>query len=339
MAEHPTFDVRIGEASRELQALQAESVQCIVTSPPYWQLRDYGHPEQLGLEPTPEAFVERLVGILRLARDALRPDGTLWLNLGDTYIGGRNGGIGASSLTSQRNHVAARKAWLAMGGKRHREAPGLKPKDLVGIPWRVAFALQSDGWWLRSEIIWHKPSVMPESVRDRPNRAHEHLFLLSKSKRYYYDADAIRTPLRPKTMTAHGGTPRRGGEDRRVRAHGWSGYRRVAKRDEDGQLVGANARTVWSIAQEPWKGQHTSTFPRKLARRCILAGCPVDGTVLDPFVGSGTTLAAAFELGRSSIGIDVSPAALPEIEMRMAGLQREIPFSAEMKPDAGAEHG
>lgn len=317
--------VLFGEALERLRDLPDESVQTVVTSPPYWQLRDYGHPDQLGLEATPAEFVERMVGIFREARRVLRSDGTLWLNLGDTYVGGRNGGVGSSSLTPHRNHSAARAAQKAMGGKMHREVEGLKPKDMVGIPWRAALALQDDGWWLRSEIIWNKPSAMPESVRDRPTRAHEHVFLLSKSRHYHYDADAIRTPLKPKTYTAHGSPPRQVAEhDPHVKAANWAkskAARRVAKKDAEGKLMGANARTVWTIAQEPWHGKHTSTFPRKLARRCILAGCPVGGTVLDPFLGSGTTMAESLRLGRKAIGIEIAERCREEIESRLEGLQ------------------
>lgn len=344
--------VHFGDARDVLRTLPARSVDCVVTSPPYWQLRDYGHPEQLGMEETPDGFVRRLVSIFDDVRRVLTPDGVVWLNLGDTYTGGRNGGIGASSLTSQRNHIAARKAWLASPTRTHRSAPGIKQKELVGIPWRVALAMQSAGWFLRSEIVWCKPTAMPESVRDRPSRDHEHVFLLSRSKRYFYNADAIRTPLRPSTLTTHGRSIRgsRGEDDDRVRSHGWAkrAPKRIAKVDEDGNLIGANARTVWRtaieeeiarlqralevgsesvwpIVQDRWEGEHTSTFPVALARRCILAGCPIGGTVLDPFCGTGTTLAAALEVGRESIGIDISEGVLPEIEQRLAGVQLALP--------------
>ena len=313
-----------GTAEARLKDID-EPVQCVVTSPPYWQLRDYDHPDQLGLEQELADYIERLVEIFDSVRDVMADDGTLWLNLGDTYIAGRTGNVGSSALTSGRNHEASLRA---RRGTTHRSAEGLKPKDLCGVPWRVALALQAAGWWLRSEIIWQKPNAMPESVRDRPSRSHEHVFLLSKSRSYYYDADAIRTPLKPKTLTAHGSPARvaKAGDidSKSARWASSSAARRVAKRDEDGRLLGANARTVWSIAQEPWPGAHTSTFPRRLARRCILAGCPVDGLVLDPFAGTGTTLAVAAELGRRSIGIELNTANAPQIFERMSGLQMPL---------------
>ena len=189
-----------------LASFKDGSVHCCVTSPPYWGLRDYGVDGQIGLEATVEEYVAKLVDVFRAVRRVLRDDGTLWLNLGDTYMGGRNGGMGEKSqITSSRNHDAARAAWKASGGRTHRRNPGLKPKDLVGVPWRVALALQADGWWLRSDIIWHKPNAMPESARDRPTLVHEYVFLLSKSARYHYDADAIREPV------SGGAHPRGGG--------------------------------------------------------------------------------------------------------------------------------
>lgn len=320
--------VVFGESLDVLRTLPSESAHCIVTSPPYWQQRDYGHSEQLGLESSPEAFVERLTTIMREARRVLRTDGTCWINLGDSYTGGRTGGMGKTRLTSGRNHEAAKVAAArirARDGGTHRTAKGLKPKELVGIPWRVAFALQSDGWWLRSEVIWHKPSAMPECVRDRPSRDHEHVFLLTKSRHYYYDADAIRTPLRPKTLTAHGSPARTARtSDTLVRAANWarsSSAKRVAKRDPEGHIMGANARTVWSITQDRWFGAHTSTFPRALARRCILAGCPMGGLVLDPFVGTGTTLEVALQTSRRGLGIEINPEVGAEIERRLAWTQ------------------
>ena len=313
--------VLFGDALARLPDIQ-EPASCIVTSPPYWQLRDYDHPKQLGLEPQLQDYIDNLVTILRAAREVLASGGTLWLNLGDTYIAGRSGGVGASTLTSQRNHDAARRA---RRGGTHRTAKGLKQKDLCGVPWRVALALQADGWWLRSEVIWRKPNAMPESVLDRPTRNHEHVFLLSKSATYYYDADALRTPLRPKTLTAHGSPARRAkAGDATSRSAKWAGSpsaKRSPKTDAEGKVLGANARTVWDISQEPWPGAHTSTFPTKLAKRCILAGSPPGGLVLDPFAGTGTSLAVAVEAGRRAVGIELNPANLPQIEKRMAGLQ------------------
>lgn len=317
--------VLVGDVRERLADLEDESVHTVVTSPPYWNLRDYGVEGQLGLERTPAEFVAALVGVFRELRRVLRPDGTAWVNLGDTYLGGRSGRSGTSAIVSSRNHDAARAAWLAAGGGTHRSAPGLKPKDLVGIPWRTALALQDDGWWLRSEVIWHKPNPQPENVRDRPSRNHEHVFLLSKSRRYYYDADAIRTPLAEKTYTAYGTRRRSKGTDGlgRVAAHNLS--RDIPERkprvDEDGQPVGANRRTVWTVAQEPYPNAHFATFPRGLAEPCILAGAPPDGVVLDPFAGSGTTLEVALGLGRHAVGIELNPDYVHLIEERCRGVQ------------------
>lgn len=303
------FRILVGDCRERLLDLDDESVQTCVTSPPYWGLRDYGAADQLGLEETPQEYVENLVDVFREVRRVLRKDGTLWINLGDTYIGGRNGGVGSSSKVTSRNHIASRRAHQR-GGKMHRKAPGLKRKDLVGIPWRVAFALQADGWWLRSEVIWHKPSPMPESVRDRPSRAHEHIFLLSKSARYYYDSDAIREPQA--TI----------GE----RHEGRSGYRddhpsKHVFRQRALHPKGANRRTVWTIAQTPYAGAHFATFPEKLIEPCVLAGAPPGGVVLDCFAGTGTTIEVALKLGRHGVAIEVQQDYVPMIEKRLEGLQ------------------
>lgn len=314
--------ILVGDVIERLRELLDESVQCVVTSPPYWGLRDYGVAGQIGLEETPEEYVARIVDVFREVRRVLRADGTLWLNLGDTYIGGRSGGIGASAITSQRNHKAARDAWIAAGaGRRHREAPGLRPKDLVGIPWRVAFALQADGWRLRSDVIWHKPNPMPESVRDRPTRAHEYLFLLSKSERYHYDIDAIREPHKTAGERHDGRSgyrddhPSKGGIKERALHPLGRNRRSVWRLDE------IESPDVWTISQEPYPGSHFATFPRGLVEPCILAGCPVDGTVLDPFAGSGTTGEVALETGRRAVLVELNPDYLPLIERRLRGVQ------------------
>jgi DNA modification methylase len=292
----------------------------------------------LGLEEEPSAFVAHLVLVFQEVRRVLKDGGTLWVNIGDTFVGGRNGGFGEkSSITSGRNHVEARKAWEAKGGKTHRTVEGLKPKDLVGIPWMTAFALRADGWWLRSDIIWHKPNPMPESVLDRPSRAHEYVFLLSKSRRYDYFADAIRTELSPKTHTTDGTVRRSKGNDAlgQVAADNWarssSATRRI-KVDENGKPVGANARTVWrldeveapdvwSIASEPYPHSHFATFPTDLVRPMVLAGTEPGGVVLDPFAGSGTTGQVALELGRSAVLVELCADYHPLIARRLRDVQ------------------
>jgi DNA modification methylase len=329
--------ILVGDCLDRLRELADESVHCVVTSPPYWALRDYGVAGQLGLERTPSEYVERIMHVFREVRRVLRRDGTCWVNLGDVYLGGRSGGIHGSTVTSQRNHHATRAALAATGGIRHRRVAGLKRKELVGLPWRVAFALQADGWFLRSDIIWHKPNPMPECVSDRPSRAHEYMFLLSRRPRYWFDADAVRTPLREKTFTAHGTPPRRSkGTDAlgQVASHnvGRDVPERKPRVDENGEPVGANIRSVWrldeieapdvwTIPQEPYPHSHFATFPRALVRPCVLAGCPVDGVVLDPFAGSGTTGEVALELGRRAVLIEMNPEYVPLIERRLRGVQ------------------
>jgi DNA modification methylase len=301
--------VLVGDVRERLADLEPESVQTIVTSPPYWQLRDYGHPQQTGLEPSPRAFVEELVSIFRLARRALRKDGTLWVNLGDTYGGSRKGSTGKTSkLTNPKRYELAKVPHVAKDGKRRT---GLKRKDLAGIPWRFAFAMQDDGWYLRSEIIWHKPCAMPESVLDRPSREHEHVFLLSRSRNYFYDVDATRTPQKSRSERHEGksgyadGHPSKGGIKKRAL-----------------HPLGANLRTIWTITPTQYRGgEHYSTFPIELPTRCILAGSRPGDTVLDIFAGTGTTLEAAIRQRRHAIGIELVPSTAEQIDERLRGLQ------------------
>jgi DNA modification methylase len=249
--------------------LADESVHCVVTSPPYWGLRDYGIGGQLGLEPTPEQYVANMVAVFREVRRVLRDDGTVWLNLGDSYAGGVKG---SGNRAEQDENFRNSKSYSNKGGLGYKQKlnyNGLKPKDLCGIPWRVAFALQADGWWLRSDIIWSKPNPMPESVTDRPTKAHEYLFLLTKSARYYYDADAVREP--------HVSTPERyEKEGSRFRDHGK--YLDVIQGGKDTPFgnplnpAGRNRRTVWHIATAPYSGAHFATYPPALVEPCIKAG-------------------------------------------------------------------
>lgn len=313
--------VLVGDVRERLADLEPGSVQTIVTSPPYWQLRDYGDPRQTGLEPSPRAFVEELVAIFRLARRVLAKDGTVWVNLGDTYGGSRKGSTGKTSkLTNPKRYELAKVPHLAKDGKRRT---GLKRKDLAGIPWRFALAMQDDGWYLRSDIIWHKPCPTPESARDRPSREHEYVFLLSKSRTYYYDPDPLRTPLKPKTLTTFGTKRRAHDGDGRSAAEGFA--ERMPDRkpalDADGNILGANARTIWTISPTQYGGAHYSTFPIELPTRCILSGSRPGDTVLDLFAGSGTTLEAAIRQRRHAIGIELVPSTASQIDDRLRGLQ------------------
>lgn len=245
-----------GDALETLRRLPDGSVHTCVTSPPYWGLRDYGVEGQIGLEETPEEYVEKLVAIFREVRRVLRDDGTLWLNLGDSYASKPCGGIGHNAKVGNTKKAIQKSAGVPAG---------LKPKDLVGIPWRVAFALQADGWYLRSDIIWNKPNAMPESVKDRPTKAHEYIFLLAKSPRYYYDADAIREPM--VKGDANSGAKNYG------RING-AEFRDDSTQSRKDNPLGRNKRTVWTVSTKPFKGAHFAVFPPDLIEPCILAGSP-----------------------------------------------------------------
>lgn len=273
MTQSPTTTVLYGDAWDLAQGLVPQSIDCIVTSPPYWGLRDYGHPDQFGLEATPQEYVTKLVGLFARLRPALKDCGTVWLNLGDSYA--NTGGMTGGTKSKENGKRADR---MFNGGYRPL-TEGLKPKDLVGIPWRVAFALQDDGWWLRSDIIWSKPNPMPESVTDRPTKSHEHIFLLAKSERYYSDQDAVREPSAPNT------TPRPNRCDASAVDAGV--YGRVGcnsiRFNGYSVLTGRNVRTVWSIPTKPYAAAHFATFSPEIPERCIKAGssergvCPVCG--------------------------------------------------------------
>lgn len=307
-----TTRVLIGDCRDVLPTLPEASVQTCVTSPPYWGLRDYGHDGQIGLEASPEAFVEDLVAVFRAVRRVLRDDGTLWLNLGDCYAGARGGNQGFHGQRAGRSFTA-RIPIDKKGGD-------LKPKDLVGIPWMVAFALRADGWFLRSDIIWAKPNPMPESVKDRPTKAHEYLFLLSKSETYYYDAAAI----------LERGSGRAPGNKRQKYTEAFeSGDEHL--RTKSGLLkIGAsdvrNRRSVWSVSTQPYDGAHFATYPPKLIEPCIMAGAPAGGVVLDPFAGAFTTGVVASSLGRSFVGIEINPDFAELGRARMAATQPGLPL-------------
>ncbi len=288
-----------GDCIDMLRTLESDSVQCCVTSPPYWGLRDYGVDGQLGLEQSPDEFVAKLVEVFREVRRALKADGTLWLNLGDSYWGAGNNRGNTSKISDKQksNRGAIGQVGMLRTNWKHEL---LKPKDMVGIPWRVAFALQADGWYLRQDIIWHKPNPMPESVTDRCTKAHEYIFLLSKSEKYYFDAESIIEPFSERKSRGI------------VLARNSQGYA-VARGNDRGNSggyprtrEGRNKRSVWKVVSRPFKGAHFATFPPDLIEPCILAGSRQDDIVLDPFFGAGTTGLVAEKHGRNYIGIELN---------------------------------
>ncbi len=250
-------DILVGDSRQLLKDIPDQSFQMCVTSPPYWGLRDYGIEGQIGAETTVDAYYADLVAIFREVRRTLRDDGTLWLNIGDSYTSG-----GRTWRDTDAKNIARGMDYRAPTPE------GLKPKDLIGVPWRLAFALQADGWYLRTDIIWHKPNGQPESVKDRPTRSHEYVFLFSKNERYFYDWEAIKEPTK----------------------------------DGNGER---SRRTLWSINTEPYTGAHFAVFPPELVRLCILAGSTPGSVVLDPFLGSGTTGMVALQHGRGFVGIEL----------------------------------
>jgi len=323
-----------GDALETLKQMKDESINCCVTSPPYWGLRDYGCDGQMGLESSPDEYVSKMVEVFREVKRVLRKDGTLWLNLGDSYAGSW-GNYAPTGQGGQRPKNTERWQRGAYEGKADWRPPtsnkleGLKPKDLVGIPWMVAFALRADGWYLRSDIIWHKPNTMPESVRDRPTKAHEYIFLLSKSERYFYDADSIREPLSEQRAKQAGKLVDPGNDAKKRKKQIEHDKKRGSGGHFDGHKwqmnpLGRNKRSVWTVATKPFKEAHFATFPPELPEICIKAGCPEGGTVLDPFAGAGTTLFVAEQLGRNSIGIELNPEYYEIIRRRMAGLEMNL---------------
>lgn len=347
-----------GDCRKVLRTIPDATIACCVTSPPYWGLRNYGVKEQLGQERTPEAYTEDLVSILREVRRTLRKDGTLWLNLGDCFAtgagsvgnhpgGGEQGEHWKGNLSSHRPSSTASRGSrfqrLANGhGKRtgrkamgpiiqpnRLRVPGLKPKDLVGIPWRVAFALQADGWWLRSDIIWDKTNPTPESVKDRPTRAHEFIFLLSKSRKYYYDYKAVRepcvsSPSNMKRMRDGRARLSRKSLNDKGALNSANVRTQVAQKGGVGHVDGRNRRSVWRVSAANFKGAHFATFPPKLIEPCILAGSRLGDTVLDPFVGAGTTCMVAAQFGRKYIGIELNPEYAAMARVRLKSIQRRF---------------
>lgn len=363
MWQQDGITIHQGDCLAILSTLPAGSVNCCVTSPPYWGLRDYGTAawdggdtacdhkkvgrtqnmdklgerlgcggghtvsdnvlepykhicgkcgakridQQLGLEATPEEYIEKMVHVFREVRRVMRGDGTLWVNIGDSYYGGK----GASNYNFQWRRVSdsihgdQHNVEASIGGMRPLDAPqdGLKPKDLVGIPWMLAFALRADGWYLRSEIIWHKPNPMPESVTDRPTKSHEQIFLFAKSQKYYYDSAAIKEPA------SYAGQDRGGSQNR---------YEQNSAGMDNKQYDTRNKRSVWTVPVKPYKGAHFATFPPELIEPCILAGCPEGGVIIDPFAGSGTTAQVAQKNGCKFVGCELNPEYIELIKKRFS---------------------
>jgi len=268
-----------GDCLKSLRELPNNFIDCCVTSPPYYGLRDYGDDGQIGLEQTPEMFVEKLVEVFREVKRVLKDDGTLWLNLGDTYNGTKKWNTEVNKNPSAVSDRFEKKIWL-----------GAKQKDLIGIPWMVAFALRSDGWYLRQDIIWHKPNPMPDGVTDRCTKAHEYIFLLSKSKHYYFDNLSIQ-----EKATTVKNNPRQFG----------ASEQKGTMRNDEGRIFEDNGfrnkRSVWTVTTKPFSGAHFATFPEDLIVDCIKAGCPENGVVLDPFGGAGTTALVARKLNRNYV--------------------------------------
>ena len=320
-----------GDALQQLKTLQGKSCRCCITSPPYYGLRDYGVSGQIGLEKSPEEYIARLVEVFREVRRVLMDDGTLWVNISDTYAGGgKNAG-------NKKPHPKGYKGLEHLGDAVKRIIPdGCKPKDMIGIPWMLAFALRADGWYLRQDIIWHKPNPMPESVRDRCTKSHEYIFLLSKKPHYYFDAAAIAEPVAESTIKRlsqdianqrgsyrqHGKSngpmkavaPRYGGKkytedpDKFYRTKSGNAYQYRPKR---------NKRDVWTISTQPFSEAHFATFPPELIRPCILAGSQPGDVILDPFFGSGTTGVVSVQEGRQYVGIDLNPEYIPLAQKRI----------------------
>jgi DNA modification methylase len=354
-----TWRILTGDVREMLKTLPDQSVQTCVTSPPYWGLRDYGVAGQLGLESTPDAYCAAMVGVFAEVRRVLKDDGTVWLNLGDTYAAQRGGTVMpaetlAGGVSGRGDEIAKRGRGVGYQPHRNASSLGLKHKDLIGVPWMVAFALRADGWYLRSDIIWSKPNPMPESVTDRPTKAHEYIFLLSKSRSYYYNAEAIAEPASDAMFAqidqGYNGEGRKdyegagvqnpssvkariiGNARKRADRFGGNKHDGDSTKHSDGSVytgnITRNKRSVWHIATQPYSGAHFATFPEALIEPCILAGSREGDTVLDPFAGSGTTGAVAIRHQRHFIGCELNPAYVELARTRIGGvaplLAREV---------------
>ena len=312
------WKIHTGDCVEIIKGISANSVQSVITSPPYYGLRDYGHDGQIGLEKTPEAYVAKMVEVFREVRRVLRDDGTVWLNIGDSYAGSGKGGQSAEKRSAGWQPTYANKGYVP---------PDCKPKDLIGIPWMLAFALRTDGWWLRQDIIWHKPNPMPESVLDRCTRSHEYLFLLSKSAQYYFDANTVREPLSESTKMRDK-TPRGRSQNGGGSAESMAGY--DYSRENLGNMTsnpsGRNRRSVWSINTKPYKGAHFAVMPEALVEPCVLAGSKAGDTILDPFAGSGTVGVVALRHGRDFVGCELNSEYVEIAEMRITESLKQLSF-------------
>jgi DNA modification methylase len=291
-----THRIILGDCIEGMKTLPDGCVQTCITSPPYFGLRDYGGGDsEIGQEDTVNGYVQKMVEVFREVRRILRDDGTLWLNLGDSYMAAKNVAPPPQTIGGQRGMPSD----FVPGNRKDQK--GLKTKDLIGIPWRVAFALQADGWYLRQDIIWHKPNPMPESVEDRCTKSHEYIFLLSKKPKYYYDKDAISEPLAyPNEKRRPRGSKGAWEIDGREQGENGGG------KPYDGYPTRKNKRSVWTVNAKGYKGAHFAVYPENLIEPCVLAGCPKDGTVFDPFTGSGTTAVVALKNGRNYIGTELN---------------------------------
>jgi DNA modification methylase len=335
--EQGSIRILNGDCRELLRALPEKSVNTCVTSPPYWNLRDYAVAGQIGLEKSPSEYVAELVGVFREVRRVLRDDGTLWINIGDCY-NAYNGNRGPAAGVNKNHHEAMPNLPAGYG----LTDKSLKPKDLIGIPWMLAFALRADGWYLRADHVWGKPNGMPESVEDRPTRSHEYVFLLSKSARYYFDAEAVRTAPKASTETrlnqnveaqigslrANGGEKTNGtmkavgrkNDKQRGHSRRHAGFNdRWDQMERDEQIAdGANLRSVWWISPAQYADAHFAVMPEKLATICVLAGCPDGGTVLDPFCGAGTTPFVCQQQAVGCVGIELNPNYCEMMSRRLA---------------------
>lgn len=298
--------ILLGDALEQLRKLPPESVHTCVTSPPYYNLRDYGAAGQIGNEASVEEYLQTLVSVFREVRRVLRSDGTLWVNMGDSYAGSGKGRMADGTHYDKKPSKSGNYGGTRNGHLKKTVAAGCKPKDLIGVPWQLAFALRANGWYLRQDIIWNKSNCMPESVRDRCTKSHEYIFLLSKSERYYFDAAAISEPItstKGNARTFRGGGAYTGGRARDNSAQ----VERESHGNRENQTGRRNKRDVWTVSTNGFRGAHFAVFPEKLIEPCILAGSPLGGTVLDPFAGSGTTGVVAKRLRRDFIGCEINP--------------------------------